>query len=43
MRDRRVLMGTVSVFALSAASVLVAAPAAHARVTEIHITSKQSP
>src|ERR1700681_884241 len=43
MRDRRGLMGTVSLLALSAASVLVAAPAADARVTKIQITSKQSP
>src|ERR1700681_4324047 len=43
MRDRPVLMGTVSLLALSAAGVLVAAPAADARVTKIQITSKQSP
>jgi Alpha/beta hydrolase domain len=43
MRDCRVLMGTVSLLALSAAGVLVAAPAADARVTKIQITSKQSP
>jgi hypothetical protein len=36
-------MGTVSLLALSAAGVLVAAPAADARVTKIQITSKQSP
>src|SRR6202163_4825770 len=43
MRDRPVLMGTVSLLALSAAAVLVAVPAADARVTKIQITSKQSP
>src|SRR6202162_3203943 len=43
MRDCRLLMGTVSLLALSAAGVLVAAPAADARVTKIQITSKQSP
>jgi hypothetical protein len=43
MRDRRVLMGTVSLLALSAASVLIAAPDAHARVTKIQIMSKESP
>jgi hypothetical protein len=36
-------MGTVSLFALSAAAVLVAASAADARVTKIQITSRQSP
>ena len=43
MRDCRMLMGTVSLLALSAAGLLVAAPAADARVTKIQITSKQSP
>jgi hypothetical protein len=43
MRDCRTLMGTVSLLALSAAGVLVAAPAADARVTKIQITSKESP
>src|SRR6185295_18299713 len=42
MRNRR-LMGTVSLLALSAACVLIAAPAADARVTKIQIASKQSP
>lgn len=40
MRDRRLLMGTVSLLALSA---LVAAPGAHARVTKIQITTKEAP
>jgi len=40
MRDRRVLKGTVSLVALSAAGVLIAAPA-DARVTKIQITEKQ--
>jgi hypothetical protein len=43
MRDCRQLMGTVSLLALSAAGILVAAPAADARVTKIQITSKESP
>src|ERR1700712_1438659 len=43
MRDRRVLMGTVSVLALSAAGVVLVPPAAEARITKIEITSKQSP
>src|SRR6516225_5981174 len=43
MLDCRVLMGTVSLLALSVASVLVVVPAADARVTKIQITSKQSP
>ncbi len=43
MRDCRTLMGTVSILALSAAGILVAAPAADARVTKIQITSKESP
>ena len=43
MRDRPVLMGTVSLLTLSAACVLLAAPAADARVTKIEIISKQSP
>jgi hypothetical protein len=43
MRDCRALMGTVSLLALSAAGVLVAAPAADARIAKIQITSKQSP
>ena len=42
MRNRRVLMGTVSLLALSAAGLLIAAPA-EARVTKIQITEKQSP
>jgi hypothetical protein len=36
-------MGTVSLLALSAAAILVAAPDADARVTKIQITSRQSP
>jgi hypothetical protein len=36
-------MGTVSLLALSAAAVMVAAPDADARVTRIQITSRQSP
>ena len=43
MRDRRVLMGTVSLLALSAAVVLLAPSAAEARVTKIEIISRQSP
>src|SRR5215471_15646880 len=43
MRDCRTLLGTVSLLALSAAAVLVAAPDADARVTKIQITSRQSP
>src|ERR1700681_2077250 len=43
MRDRRGLMGTVSLLALSAAAVLVAVPAADARVTKIEIISKEAP
>src|SRR6516162_7103731 len=43
MLDCRVLIGTVSLLALSVASVLVVVPAADARVTKIQITSKQSP
>ncbi len=43
MRDRRVLMGTVSLLALTVAGVQVATPAADARVTKIEITSKESP
>ena len=43
MRDRRVLLGAVSLFALSAAGILIAAPDAHARVTKIQIMSKESP
>ena len=39
----RVLLGTVSLVALSVAGVLVVVPAADARVTKIQITSKQSP
>jgi hypothetical protein len=42
MLNSRALMGTVSLIALSAASILVAAPA-EARVTKIQITEKQSP
>jgi hypothetical protein len=42
MHHRRLLKATVSVLALSAASVLVAAPEAHARVTKIQITSKET-
>jgi hypothetical protein len=43
MSDCRVLLGTVSLVALSVAGVLVVVPAADARVTKIQITSKQSP
>ena len=43
MGDCRVLMGTMSLLALSVAGVLVVVPAADARVTKIQITSKQSP
>src|SRR6266567_8693231 len=43
MRDHGVLMGTISLLALSAAGVLFAPSAAEARVTKIQITSKQSP
>src|SRR6516225_5182155 len=43
MRDCRTLMRTVSLLALSAAAVMVAAPAADARVSKIQITSRQSP
>ena len=43
MRDRRVLMGTVSLVALSAAGLLIATPDAHARVTKIQIVSKETP
>src|SRR5215468_2100178 len=43
MRDCRMLMGTVSLLALSAGAMLVASPAAHARVTKIQVTSKESP
>src|SRR5258708_17165606 len=43
MRDRRVLMGTVSLLALSAAVVLLAPSPADARITKIEIISKQSP
>ena len=43
MRDRRVLMGTVSLLALSAAGLFIAIPGAHARVTKIQIISKESP
>src|SRR5258706_8747405 len=43
MRERRVLMGTASLLALSAVGVLIAAPTADARVTKIEIMSKQSP
>src|SRR5579864_3238223 len=43
MRDRGVLIETVSLLALSAAGVLIAAPAADARITKIEIASKQSP
>ena len=43
MRDCRTLMGTVSLLALAAAGVLIAAPAADARITKIEIASKQSP
>ena len=43
MRDRRMLFGTASILALSAAALLVGAPAAEARVTRIQITEKQSP
>src|SRR6516164_7490312 len=43
MRDCRLLMGTVSPLALSAAGNLPIAPAADARVTKIQITSKETP
>ena len=43
MRDCRMLMGPVSLLALSVGAVLVASPAAQARVTKIQITSKESP
>jgi hypothetical protein len=43
MRDCRTFMGTVSLLALGAAAVLLAAPDADARVTKIQITSRQSP
>src|SRR5258706_11379799 len=43
MRDRKMLMGTASIFALSAAVLLLDASASEARVTRIEITSKQSP
>ena len=43
MRDRRVLMGTVSLVALSAAGLLIATSDAQARVTKIQIISKESP
>src|SRR5262249_32290236 len=43
MRDCRMLMGTVSLLALSMGAVLVASPAAQARVTKLQITSKESP
>ena len=43
MRDRRVLMGRVSLLALSTAALMAVAPAADARVTKIEITAKQSP
>ena len=43
MRDRRMLLGTASILALSAAALLLNAPAAEARVTKIQITEKQSP
>src|ERR1700693_495454 len=43
MHDRRVLLATVSLLSLSVPGVLMAPPAAEARVTKIQITSKQSP
>src|SRR3981081_3303777 len=43
MGDRRVLMGTTSLLALSAAALLIGATAADARVTKIEIASKPSP
>src|SRR5712691_12197980 len=43
MRDRRVLMGRVSLLALSTAALMAVAPAADARVTKIEIISRQSP
>jgi hypothetical protein len=43
MRDCRALMGTVSLLALGAAAVMVAAPAADARVSKIQITIAASP
>src|SRR6202790_1889469 len=42
MRNRRVLTGTVSLLALSAAGLLIATPGAHARITKIQIISKES-
>jgi len=42
MHDRRMLLGTVSLFALGAAGVLIAAPDAQARVTKIQIASKEA-
>ena len=42
MRNRRVLLTSASLLALSAACILIAAPA-EARVTKIQITEKQSP
>src|ERR1700687_3094404 len=43
MRYRRMLMGRVSLLALSAAGLIAVTPAADARVTKIQIASKQSP
>ena len=43
MRDRRMLLGTSSILALSAAALLLNATAAEARVTRLQITEKQSP
>ncbi len=43
MCNRRLLMSTVSLFALSAVGVLIAAPEADARVTKIQITTKETP
>ena len=42
MHDRRMLLGTVSLFALGAVGVLIAAPDAQARVTKIQIASKEA-
>src|SRR6185503_4588491 len=43
MENRRVLMGTASLLALSAAALIVDAAPADARVTKLEILSKQSP
>ena len=43
MRNRQLLNSAVSLLALSAAGVVIAAPEADARVTKIQITTKESP